>query len=273
MEKKRAERPNDTDYIPVPPTIETVLLAFELGPGAANEEQKEAVVFFHKQLLVTLDATLNSDAMIDRSIMATLDLKTQKMKDEQDAAILQSGGKSGGWNNAPNVWASTMATAALFLDKKSGASDTKSIVHNLTRPEGDKKKKTKQFKKTQKLDRANLYGAYFFKFRKIWIKNKRSQNGPTRMVSNLAAWDLFTGMTKQVELSDAQKRARKQASATNETAPEKNLKMSCSAGKSVVNHAWFFDMPDLTSDSNSDSETGRMQSEQDKEVAATHFAL
>ena len=118
MEKKRAERPNDSGYIPIPPTIETVLLAFELGPGAANEEQKEAVVFFHKQLLVTLDATLNSDAMIDRSIMATLDLKTQKMKDEQDAAIQKSGGKSEGWNNAPNVWASTMATAALFLDKK-----------------------------------------------------------------------------------------------------------------------------------------------------------
>ena len=165
VKKRRAERPNDTDYIPEPPTIDTLLLAFELGPDAANEEQKEAVIFFHKQLLVTLDATLNSDAMIDRSIMATLDLKTQKMKDEQDAAIQKSGGKIRGWYTAPNVWASTMATAALFLDEKSGASDTKSIVHNLTRPERGKKRKTKQFKKKQGLDRANLYGASFFKFR------------------------------------------------------------------------------------------------------------
>ena len=117
MKKKRAERPNEGDYIPEPPTIDTVLLGFELGPETADDKQKEAVVFFHKQLLVTLDATLNSNAIIDRSIMATLDLKTQKMKDEQDAAIQKSGGKIGGWYTAPNVWASTMATAALFLMK------------------------------------------------------------------------------------------------------------------------------------------------------------
>ena len=243
-----------------------------MAPEEASDEQERAVRFFHKQLLVTLDATLTSDAMIGRSIMETLDLKTLKMKNDEDAANLKSGGKTGGWDKAPNVWASTMATAALFLDKASGASDTESIVHNLTRPEGDKKRKTKQFKKKQGNARAELYSKYFFHFQDIWVENRKSTKGITKMVSNLAAWDLYTGMTRKSTMSDAQKRARKLASATDENMPEKKQKMCC-LGETVNYNRFINLVTGISGDSDSDSDSEKMMLEQNEEVEGNHVAL
>jgi hypothetical protein len=243
---------NDPGYVPKTPAVKTVLDAFEVAPEAASDEQKAAVEFFHKQLLLTLDGSLNSDVMIGRSVMEALDLKTEKMKNEQDAANMKSGRPIEGWDKGPNVWASTMATAALLLDEKSGASDTSTIVKNLTRKDGEKEKKPKHFNKNSGKERADMYGKYFFEFRDTWIENRKSMEGLTTKVRNLAAWDLHTGMTRQETASDAQKRSRKIARAKDGSAPNKRQEMP-SLGEDDSSQKFIaMMMTDLTGDSDSD---------------------
>ena len=82
------------------------------------------------------------------------------------------------------------------------------------------------------------------------------------MVSNLAAWDLYTGMTRKSTLSDAQKRAQRLASATTENVPKKRQKVCCVGD--TVDCDMFLDLmlPSLTGDSDSDSNSEEMMLEQ-----------
>ena len=71
-------------------------------PEKATKGQKEAVTFFHHQILAVLDTTVTSDAMHGKSVMEVLDLKTEQMKAIQDKS-LKPGKSAPGWDNVPNV--------------------------------------------------------------------------------------------------------------------------------------------------------------------------
>lgn len=231
--EQRKLKSHDKDYVPTPPSMVTVLGAFEKisDPAAATKEQQDAVHFFHTKILAVLDTALTSDAMHGKSIMEVLDIKTHQMKQQQDKS-LKPGQPEPGWEQRPNNWAMVMATGALFLDIDSGASDTKSIVHNLTVQVDDKKRKKKHFGKKQAISRCVMYADYYGHFFKIWLANRRGSTCKMgKQAANMAAWDKYTGMTKLATLSDAQKRANVISSICGKGEQEnKKRKVSCLDG-------------------------------------------
>jgi len=193
------------NFVPVPPTIQTVLEAFTRDPQDATEDEEKAVKFFYEMIVSTLEPVILSDAMCGKSVMEVLDIKTNQMKVEQDrAAKLKGEAPKQGWDHRPNNWAMTMATAALFMDPESGASNTTTIVHNMTKGSDVAKKRTKQFKKGSGDIRSVMYMNYHKKFLTIWLDNK---NGNSKAAARYAAWDKQTGMTKVPKISDAEKRS------------------------------------------------------------------
>jgi len=200
-----AERLGKEDnFVPVPPTIQTVLEAFTKDPQDATGEEEKAVKFFYNMIVATLEPVILSSAMCGKSVMEALDIKTNQMKVEQDrAAKIKGETPKQGWGQRPNNWAMTMATAALFMDPESGASNTITIVHNMTRKSDVTKKRTKQFKKGSSDIRNVMYMNYHKKFLDIWLDNK---NGNSKAAARYAAWDKHTGMTKVPKISDAEKR-------------------------------------------------------------------
>lgn len=228
--EQRKSKPHEESYVPIPPSMLTVLEAFKHVdvPERATNEQREAVTFFHHQILAVLDTTVTSDAMHGKSIMEVLDLRTEQMKAQQDKS-LKPGKSAPGWDQIPNVWAMTMATGALFLDAASGASDTTDMVHNLTVKKNKKKKKAKAFNKGKAINRCQVYSQYYAYFKKIWLAHKTGSGdkGLRKQATNMAAWDRFTGMTKEAPVSDAQKRGRELSSVCGETQQHKKRKVSC----------------------------------------------
>jgi hypothetical protein len=272
VKEQREKRPNETEYVPVPPTMTTVLKAYEeVDPDVATEEEKEAVQFFNSLVVTTLDTTLSSDAMIGRSMMEALDEKT----DQLSRLRKKQHKKESNMEKSPNVWAMTMATAALFLDGDSGASDTKCIVHNLLLKPGEKAKKTKHFSKTKGIPRFQMYTRYYGRFLGVWLKKKRNEEEGRKIAANMAKWDVFTGLTRVGDLSAAQKRVREMPN--DEFAALKKPRVDAAGAKSL-NYGMFLDMigdgnemPPLGAFASDDSsgtgsEEARLQREQDMEV-------
>ena len=272
VEEQRKKDPNDKTYVPKPPCVKTVLAAFEIAiPENASQEEQAAVRFFNDIVLTPLDSALSSDAMIGKSVMEVLDLKTEEMSRELDANVAK-GRQKKEWKNKPNTWAATMATAAMFMDKESGACDTDSIVTNLTREVGATKVKPKHFGKTGKDKRYAMYGRYYTTFQNIWLENRKCE-GKTQMVKNLEAWDRYTGMTKTVNVSDAQKRAREMAMGSkNDTNKRSKLDEDDLTSHSGYKFLDILDdgdeLPPLTNDINNKRQ--QLQREQDEEVAQNH---
>jgi hypothetical protein len=204
VEQEREKHEDDREYIPVPPTMALVQQAFNKTPNSASPEEHEAVRFFYKMCVATLDPTVTGDAMCGATVMQALDTKTERMQKEQDGVAGSKKKKK--WENRPNTWAITMATAALFLDPASGASDTAGIVYNIVKPPGEPVKRTKRFKKKECAKRCDMYMTYMKYFVKIWLDNKTGQS--TAAAERLAEWDKSTGMTREPRMSDAQKRSR-----------------------------------------------------------------
>jgi hypothetical protein len=101
-----------------------------------------------------------------------------------------------------------MATAGVLLDPKSGASDTVTIVYNMTKEKGQKTKRTKQFKKSKSVDLAHMYVKYYSYFFGIWMENRMGEKKGCAAVARLAAWDKYSKMTKEETESAAKKRNR-----------------------------------------------------------------
>ena len=101
-----------------------------------------------------------------------------------------------------------MATGALFMDDESGASETEGIVHNLTAGGEEKKKRKKHFSKTKAIHRCLMHLTHYKHFASIWLAHRKGSKCELgQQAANMVAWDKFTGMTKELECSDAQKRA------------------------------------------------------------------
>jgi len=248
------------NFVPVPPTIQTVLEAFTKDPQDATEDEERAVKFFYDMIVATLEPVVLSDAMCGKSIMEALDIKTNQMKVEQDrAAKLTGNAPKRGWAQRPNNWAMTMATAALFMDPESGASNTTTIVHNMTRKSPDvAKKRTKQFKKGSGDVRNVMYMNYHKKFLGIWLDNK---NGKSEAAANIAAWDKHTGMTKVPKISDAEKRSMEMPDQPDHRSGSKKPKLEHEMEDQEMSR-WFLGMigngqlVDMTSEGGGDSGDG-----------------
>jgi hypothetical protein len=151
--------------------MDTVKAAFGKYPADASPEEQAAVLFFYKNAVTTLESAVTTDAMCGKSVMEALDEKTDIMKRQEEAAKLkqkeEEGMKEGerevkkGATIDPNVWVTTMATAALLLDKETGASDTLSIVHNITSDAEQGKKRPKQFNNGKASLRGRIYMQYY----------------------------------------------------------------------------------------------------------------
>ena len=203
VEEQRNKCPDDMHYVPKPPTMDMVKQAFEKKVEEATEDEKAAVLFFYKKIVATLDSTVTSDAMCGSTVMEALDRKSVMMqyKDKEKGVSKEA------WKiNNPNVWAFTMATAGVLLDPGSGASDTATIVHNMTKEKGQKTKRTKQFKKSSAVNLAFMYMNNYSYFTGIWKANKMGTKEGCAAVARLAAWDKYTKMTKEETESAAQKR-------------------------------------------------------------------
>ena len=115
--------------------------AFAKEVDEATEGEKGAVEFFYKNIVATLDGTVTSDAMYGRTVMEALDEKTKSAiqeGDERDTKLKLD--KDAKWRLNTHLWVATMATAALLMDPKTGASDTASIVHNMRKEKGAARK-------------------------------------------------------------------------------------------------------------------------------------
>lgn len=199
--------------MPIPPNMDMVKAAIDKVPSEASSEEIEAMEFFYKNVIATLENTVTTDAMCGKSVMEALDVKTMIIRNQEEVHIVKA--KKSTEKDArnlleANVWVATMATGALLMDQRMGASDTESIVHNMHVAAGSdqKKKRPKQFKKGMAALRGNIYAEHYQYFMKIWEDNRTGGVG-CEAAARLAEWDIFTGMTKQEVLSDAQKRARR----------------------------------------------------------------
>jgi hypothetical protein len=220
------------------------------------------------------------NAINGKSIMEALDLKTHHMKKQQDKS-LKHGQEGPGWAHRPNHWAMGLATGALFLDKDSGASDTKSIVHNLMVQDDDKKRKKKHFGKKEAIGSCHMYAQYYEDFMKIWLAHRKGSTCEKgKQAANMAAWDKFTMMTKMAKLSDAQKRACAISSICGKNEQEtKKRKVSClddlEGDNSNPDYSMFLgmigeEMPSLVSGTAAglDQEKDVLMEAQNREVAA-----
>jgi len=233
VEQEREKHEDDRGYIPVPPTMALVQQAFTKMPDLASPEEHDAVRFFYKMCVATLDPTVTGDAMCGATVMQALDTKTERMQKEQDGVAGSKKKKK--WENRPNTWAITMATAALFLDPASGASDTAGIVYNIVKPPDEPVKRTKRFKKKECAKRCDMYMTYMKYFVKIWLDNKTGQS--TAAAERLAEWDKVTGMTKEPRMSDAQKRSRQLPNDISGVDAESNKRSRQDGGQNSISAA------------------------------------
>lgn len=282
--------PDDIKFVPETPDVELVLEAmFNKDPDHENTTEKEklGVAFFHQNIVAVLAPATKSDAMYGRSVMEVLDNIGEKKKSD-------AGDDGTDWELTPNYWAMTMATATMLLDKESGGSDCTSIVHNITKGEGEKMKRTKLFKKKTATVRSKLYQKYLAWFTEVWVMNKKNDPLNKERVARFAKWDLHTGMTKEVCISAAQKRSREHPLPPPLLDSNKKMKTGFSlAGMSSTNDDIAFDyiamldgrarattttnsqMPSLTSTptSSSDSSVDHLQEAQNREVAGNPISV
>ena len=213
--------------------MEMVKAAFEKIPSEATADEQEAVNFFYKNVVATLENTVTTDAMCGKSVMEALDVKTMIIRSQEEVLLARKATKKlteeeekmkGETRNLmeANVWVATMATAALLMDERMGASHTESIVHNMIRTKEESKKRPKQFKKGMATLRGAIYMEHYGYFMKIWVDN---QGIGCEAAARLAQWDDFTGMTKHEVMSDAQKRARRMPKCPDEDKENKKRKL------------------------------------------------
>jgi hypothetical protein len=84
VEQEREKHEDDRGYIPVPPTMALVQQAFNKTPNSASPEEHEAVRFFYKMCVATLDPIVTSDATCGATVMQALDTKMERMQKEQE---------------------------------------------------------------------------------------------------------------------------------------------------------------------------------------------
>jgi hypothetical protein len=151
-----------------------------------------------------------------------------------------------------------MATAALLLDKETGASDTLSIVHNITSDAEQGKKRPQQFNKGKASLRGRIYMQYYDYFMLMWLDTHCSPIGHAQggeAAKKMAAWDLFAGMTKKEAVSDAQKRAQRMPKCQDDS-PSRRRRMDNDLEETVGSGKYFFtnsdELPPLTGTGSSD---------------------
>jgi hypothetical protein len=220
----------DKEHVPIPPNIDMVKAAIDKVPSDASSEEIEAVEFFYKNVIATLDNTVTTDAMCGESVMEALDVKTLIIRNKEEVHLVKA--KKSTEMAArdlleANVWVATMATGALLMDQRMGASDTESIVHNMLVVAGSdqKKKRPKQFNKGMAALRGTIYAEHYWYFLKIWEDNWTGRKG-CEAATRLAQWDTFTGMTKKEVLSDAQKRAQRMPAYPDDNKENKKRKLN-----------------------------------------------
>ena len=225
---KKREENSDIAHVPIPPNMDMVKSAFAKVPSEASNGEVEAVHFFYKNVIATLENTVTTDAMCGKSVMEALDVKTMIIRSQEEVHIVKAKKSTAKETRnllEANVWVATMATGALLMDQRMGASDTESIVHNMIAGSDQKKKRPKQFKKGMATLRGAIYAEHYRYFMKIWEDNRTGGVGGEAAASRLAEWDIFTGMTKQEVLSDAQKRARRMPAYPDEDKENKKRKL------------------------------------------------
>jgi hypothetical protein len=210
--------------------MDMVKAAIGKVPSEASSDEVEAMEFFYKNVIATLDNTVTTNAMCGKSVMEALDVKTMIIRNQEEVHMVKT--KKSTEKDArslleANVWVATMATGALLMDQRMGASDTESIVHNMHVAAGSnqKKKRPKQFKKGMAALRCEIYAEHYEYFKKIWEDNRAGGVGG-EAAARLAEWDIFTGMTKTEVLSDAQKRAQRMPAYPNDDKENKKRKIN-----------------------------------------------
>jgi hypothetical protein len=213
-------------HVPIPPNMDMVKAAIDKIRSNASSEEIEAVEFFYKNVIATLENTVITNAMCGKTVMEALDVKTQIIRNDEEVHLVKAKKSTERAAMEANVWVATMATGALLMDQRMGASDTESIVHNMLVAAGSnlKKKRPKQFRKGLAAKRGTIYAEHFKYFLKIWEDNWTGGEG-CEAAARLAQWDTFTGMTKKEVLSDAQKQARRMPAYPDDNKENKKSKL------------------------------------------------
>ena len=142
------------------PTKETVMLAFQQHPSGCSEKEKEAVSFFYKVALMTLEGPV--------------------LKSSGDDAEI--------WDLLGKRWPTSMAYALLLISR---VSNVKTIVHNY---------KLRQNLGSGKFTRNQLFGKQeegvfaeeYYDYCRYFGKLRCSEN-QAEMRERFAAWDVSAG--------------------------------------------------------------------------------
>jgi hypothetical protein len=65
--EKRKENLDDA-HVPIPPNMDMVKAAIDKVPSEASSEEIEAMEFFYKNVIATLENTVTTDAMCGKSV-------------------------------------------------------------------------------------------------------------------------------------------------------------------------------------------------------------